>query len=361
MNNYDYLRPFIPKLKDEIYNAILKYALSEYESEITDFDTELQYYKDCEIAGEIEKHISIYSNLLKDEEKYYRMKFSPKVVEHSLETILKEHCQRMKIDIDNFSRYEVYENIESPDRKFGPQQLCNESQLNGNNDKLYNVLKNNAIITKLAQHISLVQVLIELKRRKQENEENLQKANAKKVPERENVATMTDKVQMGNDITGQISAIENRTTTTEKQSDINSANKIAEVPKETKLDASHFIGFMNEDNKLKSVRIMNDGDYTRLLDYTQELMDYCRVPQNIKPIPKINLTKQEIYYTYNLIHNHQFPEGPRRKQYFVFLDSVFSQLHQAELEIDVDDNYQQSNTYKKFTAKPNRYHKLNKI
>jgi len=194
MTNSADMWTLIPKLKDEIYKAILKYSLSEYESEITDFDTELQYYKDCQIAGEIEKHISIYSNLLKDEEKYYRMKFSPKIVEHSLETILKEHCERMKIDIDNVSMYEVYDYIESPDRKFGPQQLCDESRLNGNNDVLYNVLKNNAIITKLAQHISLVQVLIELKRRKQENEENLQKANAKKVPEREIVATMSDKV-----------------------------------------------------------------------------------------------------------------------------------------------------------------------
>lgn len=116
---------------------------------------------------------------------------------------------------------------------------------------------------------------------------------------------------------------------------------------------------MNGDNRLKGGSIMSGDDYNRLLKYTQDLMDFCRIPQNIEPIAYIKLTKQQIVYTYNLLHNHLFPDGARRKQYFLFLDKVFTKLHQPNLKIDKDNNYQKSNSYKKFTTEPDRYKKLN--
>lgn len=122
------------------------------------------------------------------------------------------------------------------------------------------------------------------------------------------------------------------------------------------VDATVFMGFMNGSNEWNGGRIMNEVDYYRLLEYTTELIEHCRLPLNIKPIPKINLTKQEIIYTYSIIHDHFYPNGKLRKEFFIFLDKVFSQLYQPDIQIDKNNNYLKSYSYKKFRVKPPHYH-----
>jgi hypothetical protein len=146
-----------------------------------------------------------------------------------------------------------------------------------------------------------------------------------------------------------------------KEVELKELQSVATDQISTVVNAEKFISFMNGENVLKGGEIMNEFDYIRLLKYTQELMDLCRVPVNIEPIPKINLRKQDIIYTFSKIHDNRFPEGKLRKEYFVFLDKVFSQLHQPEINIENEDNYLNSNCYKKFRTKPDKYHKLNKI
>lgn len=123
-------------------------------------------------------------------------------------------------------------------------------------------------------------------------------------------------------------------------------------------NAEDFIGFFNGSNYLNNRKIMKESDYLRLVIYTQELINRCRVPDNIIPIPKINLRKQDIVYTFSRIHDHVCPSGKLRKEYFYFLNSIFSQLNQSELNIEESENYLKSNCYKKFRIKPEYYEKI---
>lgn len=129
-------------------------------------------------------------------------------------------------------------------------------------------------------------------------------------------------------------------------------------PNINKFNAEYFMGFMNGNNKLKGGVIMNEADYKRLLKYTQQLMDECSVPETIIPIPKINLNNQEIIHTYRRIHDYIYPHGKKRKAFFIFFDKVFAQLNQPEKEIDKNNNYINSNCYKKFRFQPDHYNKL---
>lgn len=125
--------------------------------------------------------------------------------------------------------------------------------------------------------------------------------------------------------------------------------------KKDKIDVSEFLVFMNDDNMLKGGRIMSETDYKRLVKYTNYLVNEQKLPKNIIALPKINLTKQEIIYTYSIIHDHFYPNGKLRKEFFIFLDKVFSQLYQSNIQIDKNDNYLKSYSYKKFRVKPPHY------
>jgi len=130
-----------------------------------------------------------------------------------------------------------------------------------------------------------------------------------------------------------------------------------EIPKETILDAAYFIGFMNGKNPIKGYGlILSEPDYLRLVSYTNYLISECKVPLDIIPMPKTNLTNQDIVYTYSLIHDHYINGKNTTKEYIVFIHRVFKQFNYKNIEEGY--NYRKTTAYTKFREEPSGYKKL---
>jgi len=129
-------------------------------------------------------------------------------------------------------------------------------------------------------------------------------------------------------------------------------------PNNDKLDATHFIGFMNGKNPLKGKGlILGDDDYKRLVSYTNYLISECKVPLDIIPMPKTNLTNETIVYTYSLIHDRCIKGPKTKKEYIVFIIKVFSQF--TDNNVEIGNNYRKTTAYSKFRAdEPREYKKL---
>ena len=124
------------------------------------------------------------------------------------------------------------------------------------------------------------------------------------------------------------------------------------------ISSEEFIGFMNGKNPLRgNGQILNDSDYLRLVSYTDYLISECKVPLEIIPMPKTNLSNETIVHTYSLIHD-RYIKGPKTtKEYIVFIIKVFSQFTNNNIEIG--NNYRLTTAYSKFRApRPYGYKRL---
>ena len=128
-------------------------------------------------------------------------------------------------------------------------------------------------------------------------------------------------------------------------------------PNNDKLDATHFIGFMNRKNPLKgNGLILNECDYKRLEIYTNILISECKVPVDIIPMPKTNLTNQTIVYTFSLIHDSYITGRETTKEYIVFIHKVFTQF--KDNNVEKGNNYRSTTAYKKFRDETYNYKRL---
>ena len=94
----------------------------------------------------------------------------------------------------------------------------------------------------------------------------------------------------------------------------------------------------------KGNRIMRKDDFERLLNYVDILIETKQVPQNLEPIPQIDLDNQFISYTFYSLHLDLYGKrGPTRTIWPEFVRLVFLQLK---------DNV---TIYSKFHTKPKNY------
>jgi hypothetical protein len=136
------------------------------------------------------------------------------------------------------------------------------------------------------------------------------------------------------------------------------SDKEREVAPHTNTIVGQLLKFMKGDNPKNRNRIINDAEYERLFEYACHYFGTWTLPRNIKPLLEVNLTKDEILYTFYLLFRAIRPKGQYPFDLFVFISKVFSKLQDTNL---TDENYMQSYIYKKFRRKPSNYDSLNPL
>ncbi len=93
-------------------------------------------------------------------------------------------------------------------------------------------------------------------------------------------------------------------------------------------------------------KIMESGDYDRLIAYTTYFVTTGFIPESIEPIPKIKLQNSYIVYTYyRLFIEFSEEKGRSRKSFISFIKQVFRQLSkQSEVSL-----------YANLASKPKNY------
>lgn len=124
------------------------------------------------------------------------------------------------------------------------------------------------------------------------------------------------------------------------------ADKIEQERKKENLEfALSEIGFM-KGKAVDGKRIMSEQSFNKLLLYVTELVNNEKLPSNIEPIPKTNLSQMMIRYTFYKIHKELYTTKSIREYFIEFLHTVFFKQF---------ENTTKTTTGKKFSKKPNMY------
>jgi hypothetical protein len=77
-------------------------------------------------------------------------------------------------------------------------------------------------------------------------------------------------------------------------------------------------------------KIMTDIEFTRLINYTNYLIETGLVPEKIKIIPQINISADYIRYTFYTIHKALYGTQKININWISFLKAVFLQFQNSE-------------------------------
>jgi len=108
--------------------------------------------------------------------------------------------------------------------------------------------------------------------------------------------------------------------------------------------AISYIKFLSGEN-YKRENIMKDEEYQQLVKYVTYMVKHESLPENIKSIPQINTSNNNLRYTFYLIHKKLYTTNKKRPYFIDFLHKVFDQFHNT--------NRETTNT--KFSVKPDQY------
>jgi hypothetical protein len=114
------------------------------------------------------------------------------------------------------------------------------------------------------------------------------------------------------------------------------------------------LSFLNGVNPKNRKPITDKSSYISVVKYAIHFFATKKIPERIKPIQKVNLTKQELSYTFINMWDEKYPKEKRPFELYLFLSSVFVQLKENGLTID---NFHKSILYKK-SGKPDNYDDL---
>ena len=113
----------------------------------------------------------------------------------------------------------------------------------------------------------------------------------------------------------------------------NRKNPLPKKDKETfaeqKKLAYEYLKFLNGFNRANE-KIMTDIEFTRLINYTNYLIETGLVPEKIKIIPQINISADYIRYTFYTIHKALYGTQKININWISFLKAVFLQFQNSE-------------------------------
>ncbi len=119
-----------------------------------------------------------------------------------------------------------------------------------------------------------------------------------------------------------------------------------EVTEQQIKTALSYIEFMEGVNR-KGELIMKTEEYKRLVSYVTQLIQNEEIPEDIKKISKIGVTKEFIQHTFYLMHKKLYGTRPIRDYFVQFLHQVFSQF---------DNSHWKDTTKSKWSKAPDHYY-----
>jgi hypothetical protein len=114
------------------------------------------------------------------------------------------------------------------------------------------------------------------------------------------------------------------------------------------------LSFMAGVNPKNRKPITDKSGYISVVKYAIHFFATKKIPEGINPIQRVNLTKQELSYTFINMWDEKYPKEKRPFELYLFLSSVFVQLFEEGL---TRENFHQSILYKK-SGKPDNYDDL---
>lgn len=112
--------------------------------------------------------------------------------------------------------------------------------------------------------------------------------------------------------------------------------------------AQKHLSFLNGINPKDQRRFMSEEQYSRLMSYVVHLVTKDEIPSNINKIPKTNISKSWIKYTFYLIH----------KEYYTNINDTWIEFIQAVFEEYSKNETQLSTIKTKFSVAPSGYHQF---
>ena len=127
------------------------------------------------------------------------------------------------------------------------------------------------------------------------------------------------------------------------------------APNKSATFAEEYLYFMKSRNPKNNNLIMDETQYTRMIQYTNYYFAKNALPKKIKALSKLNINNGDIVHTFKKMYDVKYPKPPRSFEFFKFLNEVFSQLHVDDF---CKENYQNKSTFKKWASEPTDYQRL---